>query len=100
MTVNTVARPTTASLHTANPWLYALWLPFAGVVLAGSTRRRRSLLVALLVCLLSLVVFQSACGSKAKAPATTGTPAGTYTITAQGAAGSVNRTADFTLIVQ
>ncbi len=100
MTVNTVARPTTASLHSTSPWLYALWLPFAGVVVAGSTRRRRSMMVVLLACLLTLVVFQAACGNKAAAPATTGTPAGTYTITAQGAAGSVNRTADFTLVVQ
>jgi FG-GAP-like repeat/FG-GAP repeat len=86
---------------------YALWLPIGGLALIGaavsSGSRRRKLLGMLLVCLmLSGVLFLAACGGggSGNGGGSAGTPAGTYTITVKGTAGSVSNTATVTLTVQ
>jgi Abnormal spindle-like microcephaly-assoc'd, ASPM-SPD-2-Hydin/Beta-propeller repeat len=87
--------------------LYWMCLPVAGLVLVGArlrpaTSKRRLLCV--LVCLtFSGLVWLTACGgggSSGGGGGGGGTPAGTYTITVKGTAGSIGNTTNVTLTVQ
>lgn len=85
--------------------LLALWLP-VGVVFFGGMgiQSKRSRNKALLAIMLGLVIgtellVQSACGGGATPPRP-GTPAGTYTITVSGAAGSTQHSTNVTVTVQ
>jgi hypothetical protein len=84
-----------------------MWLTVAGLALIGaglaSAPRRKRFLGVLLICLsLSGLVLLAACGggSSGGAGSSGGTPAGTYTITVRGAAGSTVNTTTLTLKVQ
>ena len=50
--------------------------------------------------LMTLVLFQPACGGHSSTTTTTGTPAGTYTITVSATSGSFSQTTPITLVVQ
>lgn len=84
-----------------------MWLPIGGVALIGSTfgSRKKKLLGILAVCLmLSGLFFLAACGGSSGngggGGGGGGTPAGTYTITVTGSAGSSAITTNITLVVQ
>ena len=107
LTVNTTARVTT----TVERWrrggpLYALWLPVSGLALLGfgagtkSSRRRRWLAGLLLGGFFTLLLLQAGCGTTAATTMTSGTPAGSYTLTINAASGSATRTTTVQLVVQ
>ena len=94
LSLPTVARPVTSSSvgHRSN-WLYALWLPVGGVSLlglgVGAGRKRRWLIGALLCLMAGIILLQPGCGSASSStPVSTGTAAGTYTVTITGSAGT------------
>lgn len=93
----------------ADPWLYAVWLALAAIVLWGTTGRRRlspALLLGLVSC---LIIYLPSCGgggqnggsSNPGGNTTQGIPV-TYTITVTGSPASVGQSngASVTLIVQ
>ena len=107
LVLSTTLRVTTpASLWRKGGPLYAAWLPVSGLALLGAgfgrkkTRRRCWLIGVVLSCFLALTLFQAGCGSSAPTPTTTGTPAGTYTLTVSGTSGSVSHTQQISLVVQ
>jgi hypothetical protein len=111
LTVSTTANSASLTPPARRPsaLFYALWLPLGGVALIGagvpSRSRRRKLLDMLSVCLiLTGLVFLAACGGSGSSGGGggggSGTPAGTYTITVKGTAGSISNTATVTLTVQ
>jgi hypothetical protein len=85
---------------------YATFLPICAIALlglrVGGSRKRLILTSSLLIGFFALILFQVGCGgSSTKTPAaTTGTPAGTYTLTVTGTSGSASRTTTLQLIVQ
>lgn len=84
---------------------YAVLLPILGMTLIGSglSSRRKKLLWIVLVCMtITGVLFLAACSgsSNGGGGSTTATPAGTYTISISGSAGSVMNTNRVTLSVQ
>ena len=95
--------------HRSSP-LYAMWLVLPAMLLGTvglATPKRRKLLSYGLVCLLAgSCLLQVACsgansnGGGGGGGATGGTPAGTYSITVTGSAGSTQNTAMVTLTVQ
>ena len=106
----------TASLRPLDGPTFALWLPLAGVVIAGvGVRRRKMVLVLLTLTVLSMVLLQ-ACGGDG--PSTGGnnlggnagggnnggnsgaTPVGDYQVIVTGTSGSLQRTTPITLTVQ
>jgi hypothetical protein len=106
----------TASLRPLDGPTFALWLPLAGVVIAGvGVRRRKMVLVLLTLTMLSMVLLQ-ACGGDG--PSTGGnnlggnagggnnggnsgaTPVGDYQVIVTGTSGSLQRTTPITLTVQ
>lgn len=100
--VTTTPRVTTpASLFRTGP-IYAFWLPISGFALIGSglSRRRRWLMAIVVGALLSVVALQSACSNASNTSTTTGTAAGTYTITVNATSGSATRTTAVTLNVK
>ena len=104
LTVSTTAA-TTASLAPGTSSFYAMWLPIGGLALLGTglTSRRRKLLGLLLLGLmLTGLIFMAACGgsSSGGGGGHPGTPAGTYTVTVTGTAGSLTHTAPVTVVVQ
>ena len=107
LTVTTTARVTTTGfLRTRSGAFYAIWLPVSGMAFVGLgiggrvSRRRRIFLGLMLVGFFSLLFFQAGCGSSSTTSTTTGTPAGTYTLTVNGTSGTAIRTTTVTLIVQ
>lgn len=105
LVINTTARvTTTAGLWQKNGPLYVLWLPISGLAflgLGGAASRRRKLFASLLLGgFLTLLVFQTGCGSSKSTSTTTGTPAGKYNITVTGTSGKATRTKTFELVVQ
>jgi Beta-propeller repeat/Domain of unknown function DUF11 len=104
--------PTTARVTTTTRiWrdggpFYALWFPVSGLALAGvgfggkMSRRRRYLVAACLAGFFALVLFQAGCGSTNSTTTTSGTPAGTYTITVNAVSGLATRSTPIQLIVQ
>jgi hypothetical protein len=55
----------------------------------------------LLIGFFASILFQAGCGGSSTTPAaTTGTPAGTYSVTVTGTSGSASRTTTLQLVVQ
>jgi hypothetical protein len=85
--------------------LYALWLPFPGIVIVyggiGSARARWQLRTLLM---LSMLALCSGCGGLqggSAAPARNpGTPPGTYTVTVIGTSGSLTANTTISVTVQ
>jgi uncharacterized repeat protein (TIGR01451 family) len=109
LTITTTARPptTTRWFRWGSRYVYAAFLPLAGMLLlgfVGSTqvrRKKRLLLLVGCVLLLSLLLVQPSCGSGSTKPTTTvGTPAGNYAITVNATSGTVSRTTTLKLVVQ
>ena len=104
--VNTTVRPKTSAalVHGHGGSLYALMLPVFGFALFGygiAGKKRRVACGVLLAGFLALMIFQAGCGSSSNTPQpTTGTPAGTYSITLSGTSSGVSRTTTVTLVVQ
>jgi len=107
LTISTAPRTTT----TARSWpeggpFYATWLPipglaFLGLGLGSRVRRKGRVLGGLLfLSLMTLVLLQPACGGHSSTTTTTGTPAGTYTVTVSATSGTFSQTAPITLVVQ
>ncbi len=93
--ITTTARVTTpASLFHRGP-TYALWMPIfgAGLLGAGISRKRRILLAAFFVAVLSIALLQAGCSSSSSSgSSTTGTPSGTYTVVVNATAGATRST--------
>ena len=109
LTVTTTAPTTAQALPFANPSrpFNALWLPIAGVALAGisfgSRRKKKTKLAGFLLCslLVAGLVFQAACGGGGGGNGGGGgTPPDSYTITITGKSGSLNHSMTVTLKVQ
>jgi hypothetical protein len=106
LVVNTTERVTTTTrLWRHGGPMYALWLPVSGFAflgLGGKTSRRRRILMSLVAgAFLVLILFQAGCGSTGTTTTTSGTPAGTYTLTIDATCnGTVSRTTTVQLIVQ
>jgi len=102
LAIATTARPVTTAQSWHGVLVYALWLPIGGMALLGSGSRKRKWMAGLfIVVLVAFVGLQMGCGSDSVTPpTTTGTPAGTYTVTVSGTSGTASRTTTLTLIVQ
>jgi hypothetical protein len=85
---------------------YGMWLPVAVLALIGagltSAPRKRSFLGRLICLTFSGLILLAACGGGGSSGGGGGggTPAGTYTITVKGSAGSTVSATDVTLTVQ
>jgi hypothetical protein len=85
---------------------YAMLLPILGITMMrkGFRGSKKKLVVVLLVCVISSLMFLAACGggnsSGTGGGGTGGTPAGTYTISISGSAGSMVKTTQVMLTVQ
>jgi hypothetical protein len=109
-TVTITTAPTTAQvLPSGGPSrvFYALWLPVAGLAMAGisfrSTPQKKAKISGFLFCALLVVglVSQSACGGGGSSGGGGGgTPPGTYTITVKGTSASLSHSTTVTLRVQ
>jgi hypothetical protein len=108
LVINTTPRVTTTTdlRHGASPGfpLYATWIPVSGMALLGvglGGKRQRRLLMALLIGgLFALILFLPGCHTAATVTTTTGTPAGTYSVTVNAVSGNATRTTLVTLVVQ
>ncbi len=106
LTISTFPRTTTTvELLPRSCPFYAVWLPIAGLAFFGVGLRKRAckgrVLGALLFLLLmTIVALQPACGGHSSTTTTTGTPAGTYTITVSATSGTFSQTTPITLVVQ
>jgi hypothetical protein len=108
LVINTTPRITTTPdlRHGTNPGfpLYATWLPVSGMALLGvglgGKGRRRSLTGLIMVGLFALILFLPGCHTAATVTTTTGTPAGTYSVTVNAVSGNATRTTLVTLVVQ
>ncbi len=107
LVITTQARVTTTTgLRRNGGPFYALWFPVSGLALIGvgiggkTSSRRRVLMGLILAGFFALVLFQAGCGSSSSVTTTTGTPAGTYTITVNAVSGTITRTTPIQLIVQ
>ncbi len=105
LVINTTARVTTTTgLWPSGRPLYATWLPVCGLTLLGvgfSGKRRRRILFGLIVALaLAGIAFMPGCSSHTSTTTTTGTPAGSYTVTVSATSGTAVRTTTIQLVVQ
>ena len=106
LVINTTARVTTTTKLWQKGPLYAAWLPVSGLALLGfgigrkRSWRQRLLIGLLFVVLFSLIALQPACSSTQSTTITTGTPAGTYSVTVSATSGSAVRNQTVTLVVQ
>ena len=109
LAIGTTVRPIVTGANNQQWPIYATWLPVGGFALIGiglgtlSSRKWRAVQAVLFAGLISLILFQPACGSSNQAATvTSGTPAGTYAITVTATSGSApaTRTAALTLVVQ
>jgi hypothetical protein len=109
LTITTTAPTAAQALPFGSPSrpFNALWLPIAGLALAGirfsSRRKKKTKLAGFLLCSLlgAGLVFQAACGGGGGGNGGGGgTPTGTYTITITGKSGSLNHSTTVTLKVQ
>jgi Beta-propeller repeat len=75
-------------------------LAFLGLGIGSRLKRRRFLGGLFLLTLITLVLLQPACGGHSSTTTTTGTPAGTYTISVSATSGSFSQTTPITLVVQ
>ncbi len=107
LTIGTTMRTTTITekLGRVGP-TYASWLPISGLALlglgiGGKISRRRKWLAGLCVAaVLVMIGLQAGCGSSNQTSVTSGTPAGTYTLTVTATSGSIAHATSFTLVVQ
>jgi len=107
LTISTTAR-TTTTVQARPPMgpFYATWLPVSGLAFVGlgigsRMRGKRRVLGGLaLLALVTLILLQPACGGHSSSTTTTGTPAGTYTITVTATSGTFSQTVPITLVVQ
>jgi uncharacterized repeat protein (TIGR01451 family) len=103
LNLTTTARPVTTAAAPLRGPIYAIWLGLPGIAFlgigAGSCHRRGKILALLLCMLLALLLLQPACSSKSTTTATSGTPAGTYTITLTATSGTATHNYPFTLTV-
>jgi hypothetical protein len=83
-------------------WIFTPGFLLFGLVSVGGKRRKIGRPCALLILLIGLALFATACGSGSNSttPVTTGTTPGTYTMVVTAASGSVNHTMPLTLTVQ
>ena len=87
-------------------WMYALGMPFGTILLGGiglSPRqtRQKNLSGLVLCCIMgAILMLQAGCAGGGGSHKTSGTGAGTYTITISGTSGSLHRSTTATLIVQ
>jgi hypothetical protein len=108
LVINTTARVTTTTDlrrgRGAQTPLYATWLPVSGLALLGvglrRKRQRRLLMGLILGGFFALILFLQGCSSSRTTSTTTGTPAGTYTVTVNAVSGSATRSTVVTLLVQ
>ena len=107
LTIGTTMRTTTITkLERRLGPLYASWLPVSGLALlglgiGGKISRRRKWLAGLCVAaVLVMIGLQAGCGSSRQTSVTSGTPAGTYTLTVTATSGSIAHATSFTLVVQ
>ena len=104
LTVSTVG-PHAALSHPSSGTLVALGLLIPGLALCGVGARNGDRRKVLVVCLAFLVltgcIFQTACaGTSTGSHGSTGTPAGSYTVTVTGSASGIQQTAATTVSVQ
>jgi uncharacterized repeat protein (TIGR01451 family) len=103
LNLTTTARPVTTATAPLRGPIYALWLGLPGIAFlgmgAGSCDRRGKILALVLCMLFALLLLQPACSSKSTTTATSGTPAGTYTITLTATSGTATHNYPFTLTV-
>ncbi len=109
LTITTTAPTAALARPFANPSrpFNALWLPIAGLALAGISfgprRKKKTKLAGFLLCslLVAGLVFQAACGGGGGGNGGGGgTPPDSYTITVTGKSGSLNHSTTVTLKVQ
>lgn len=106
LVISTTARVTTTTRlwHSRPVLLACLSLPGLGLLMGGFAGRnrgsRRALLGLLLGGFFTLSLLQAGCGSSSSVSTTTGTPAGTYSVTVDATSGSAVRSSTIRLVVQ
>ncbi|HWX91992.1 MAG TPA: SBBP repeat-containing protein [Terriglobales bacterium] len=107
LSISTFPRTTTTvDLRPPAGPFYATWLPVTGLAFLGlgigtRVRRKGRILAGMFfLTLMTLVLLQPACGGHSSSTTTTGTPAGTYTVTVSASSGQFTKTTPITLVVQ